>query len=294
MIYAVIIILIVLVLVLSLKLAVIRKQMRRIAEEMHSNKDGRDMHVDFVDADLEKLICEVNKLYEYVMSIRAEGRENEKKIKDSISMISHDMRTPLTSVIGYLQLAEKATDPEEANANLRIALERARYLNRLVNDLFELSLIESGQMDISAERLNICEIICEEILAESPEIDKKGMEPSFEQADENIYVTADKKKLSRIVQNLISNAVRYSQKTLEFKIETAASDMVKIRIITDSDKAVDTEKIFDRFVKGDSSRTNDGAGLGLYICKSFAAVMGGDISAQQDEERFIITLSLPG
>ena len=293
MIYAVIIILIVLVLILSLKLAALRKQMRRIAEEMRSNEDGRDMNVDFVDSELQKLLCEVNRLYEYVMSIRAEGRENEKKIKDSISMISHDMRTPLTSVIGYLQLAEKAADPKEANANLRIALERARYLNRLVNDLFELSLIESGQMDISTERLNICEVICEEILAESPEIDKKGMEPSFEEADENIYVTADKKKLSRIVQNLISNAVRYSDKTLEFKIESTGADRVDIRIITDSNKTVDTERIFDRFVKGDSSRTNDGAGLGLYICKSFAVVMGGDISAQQDEEHFIITLSLP-
>ena len=78
MIYAVIIILIVLVLILSLKLAALRKQMRRIAEEMRSNEDGRDMNVDFVDSELQKLLCEVNRLYEYVMSIRAEGRENEK------------------------------------------------------------------------------------------------------------------------------------------------------------------------------------------------------------------------
>ena len=116
----------------------------------------------------------------------------------------------------------------------------------------------------------------------------------FTHSSEDCPVYARKEQIVRVLVNLISNAVRYSQKTLVFKIETAASDMVNIRIITDSDKAVDTERIFDRFVKGDSSRTNDGAGLGLYICKSFAAVMGGDISAKQDEERFIITLSLPG
>ena len=146
--------------------------------------------------------------------------------------------------------------------------------------------------DINMERVNLCEIICEEILAESPEIDRKGLEPSFEQADENIYVNADKEKLVRIIQNLISNAVRYSDKRLEFKIVPEVDGMTRMKIITDPGAKIDTDNIFNRFVKGDSARSNGGAGLGLYICKGFAEMMGGDIKASQDEESFTITLSL--
>ena len=110
----------------------------------------------------------------------------------------------------------------------------------------------------------------------------------------NIYVNADKKKLVRIVQNLISNAVKYSDKRLEFKIETGSgTEKVEMCIITDSGTKIDTDRIFDRFVKGDSARASGGAGLGLYICRNFARMMGGDISAEQDDENFIIRLELP-
>ena len=172
-----------------------------------------------------------------------------------------------------------------------IALERARYLNKLINDFFEISLIESGSVSVRPERLNLSEIICEEILAESPEIDRKGIEPSFDQADADVFVMADKKMLKRIVQNLTSNAVKYSTGTLRFVIEEK-DEQILLRIITSADGKIDTDRVFDRFYKEDSARTGDGAGLGLYICKRLALQMGGDITATQEGERFEIELSL--
>ena len=218
----VVIILIALVLFLSAKLLLVKSQMKKVIGEMRNNPDKRQMNVDFVDGNLQDMIVEVNRLYEDIMQIKADGKEEERKMKESISMISHDMRTPLTSIIGYLQIAEKTEDRVEMTSNIEISLERARYLNKLVNDFFELSLIESDQVDIKSERVNLSEVICEEILAESPEIDKKGLEPSFEQAEQNIYVIADKKRLVRIIQNLISNAVKYSEKKLDFKIDSGS------------------------------------------------------------------------
>lgn len=290
----VVIILIALVLFLSAKLLLVKSQMKKVIGEMRNNPDKRQMNVDFVDGDLQDMIVEVNRLYEDIMQIKADGKAEERKMKESISMISHDMRTPLTSIIGYLQIAEKTEDRAEMTANIDIALERARYLNKLVNDFFELSLIESGQVDIESEKVNLCEIICEEILAESPEIDRRGLEPSFEQSEQNIYVYADKKKLVRIIQNLISNAVKYSARRLEFVIAPEAdTKSIKLDIITDPGDKIDTDRIFDRFVKGDSARSTGGAGLGLYICKGFAEKMGGNIYASQDESSFVITLELP-
>ncbi|SEP66307.1 Signal transduction histidine kinase [Lachnospiraceae bacterium NE2001] len=299
----VIIILSILVLFLLVRLLVLKSEMKRVIREMKDNPEKNQMNCDFIDADLQDMIVEVNDLYDHIRQIKAEGKNDEKKIKESISMISHDMRTPLTSIIGYLQVAEKSKANEEKEANIAIALDRAKYLNNLVNDFFEISLIESGQVNIVLERVNICELICEEILAESPEIDKKGIEPRFDQAEENIYVNADRAKLIRVIQNLISNAVKYSIHRLDFhitedlpqddkKINASVSSKVILSIRTDSSETIDTEKIFERFYQKDSSRTKGGAGLGLYICKEFVERMGGSISASQEEGTFEIALYL--
>ena len=298
MLYA-IIILSILVLFLLVRLLVLKIEMKRVIREMKDNPEKNQMNCDFIDADLQNMIVEVNDLYDHIRKIKADGKNNEKKIKESISMISHDMRTPLTSIIGYLQVAEKSYNSEEKDANIDIALDRAKYLNNLVNEFFEISLIESGQVDIKLEKVNLCDLICEEILAESPEIDKKGIEPNFPQAEENIFVNADRQKLVRVIQNLISNAVKYSTQRLDFNIEDAAVKMdseviefVKLKIQTDSAEDIDTEKIFDRFYQRDSSRTKGGAGLGLYICKEFVERMNGTISASQDNDIFEICLVL--
>ena len=289
---AFIFILIIIILFLLIKIFLMKKEMRRITSEMKDNTDNNQVSVDFVDGDLQKLIVQINNLYESVMKIKVEGKEDEKKIRESISMIAHDMRTPLTSIMGYLQVAERLDDAGEKNENIEIALERARYLNKLVNDFFELSLIESGQVNVQMEKVNLSEIICEEILSESPEIDRKGIEPVFEQAEENIYVYADKKKLERVIQNLISNAVKYSVKKLEFVIGIEEAPVITLRIITDATESINTDKIFDRFYQQDSSRTKGGAGLGLYICKSFVEMMYGSISAKQEGDLFEIDLKL--
>ena len=284
-------VMVVLILFLLIRLIAVKKELRRVTKLMSENKENANINVDFVDGDLQEMIVEVNRLYAEIGRIRFEGKEEEKTIRESISMISHDMRTPLTSIIGYLQIAERSEDKEEVLQNVEIALERAKYLNRLINDFFEISLIESGNVSIKEEKINLSEIICEEILAESPEIDRKGIEPVFEQADSDIFVTADRKMLGRIVQNLTSNAVKYSTGKLEFKIEKS-DDKTVLYMISSTDKKIDTDRVFDRFYKEDSSRTGGGAGLGLYICKCFAEQMGGDIAASQEGEEFEIRLTI--
>ncbi|MCR5249922.1 MAG: HAMP domain-containing histidine kinase [Lachnospiraceae bacterium] len=292
MLYGVIVLLAILVLLLTLKLVLLKREMRGIVKDMKANEDGRNLSMDLIDGELQSMVLEVNRLYDDVMKVRAEGRENEERIRESVSMISHDMRTPLTSIIGYLQIAEKTNDRAETEGNVAIALERARYLNKLVNDFFELSLIDSDRVDVRMEKVNLSEIICEEILAETTEIDSRGIEPEFAQSEQNHYVLADREKLVRIVQNLISNAVKYSEKRLEFRIDEKEDGNVSLSILTDPGEKVDTDRIFERFVKADSARSDGGAGLGLYICKRFAEKMGGTISARQSEESFEITLTL--
>ena len=144
----VIIVLIILVLFLLVRLILIKKELKRVTTVMKDNPGHEQMNMDFVDRDLQRMIAEVNKLYAEILKICAESKADENKLKESVSVISHDMRTPLTSIIGYLQVAVRSDDSDEIKDSVRIALERARYLNELVNDFFELSLIESDQVDI--------------------------------------------------------------------------------------------------------------------------------------------------
>ena len=288
----VIIVLIILVLFLLVRLILMKKELRRVTNAMKDNPSHEQMNMDFVDRDLQKMITEVNNLYAEILKICAESKADENKLKESVSVISHDMRTPLTSIIGYLQVAIRSDDNDEIKDSVRIALERARYLNELVNDFFELSLIESDQVEIRMESVNLSGIICEEILAESPQIDRKGLEPVFAQQDKDFYVKADAQKLTRVIQNLISNAVKYSEHRLEFIIEECGDGTIVLKIITDASEKIDTDKIFDRFYQNDSSRTKGGAGLGLYICKSFVEMMDGSIRAEQKGNVFEILLTL--
>jgi len=281
------------VFLLCFRLLFIKKEMRRITEELLSKKDESNICVDFIDRDLQRMVLEINDLYERILRIKAENREEEKMLRESVSMISHDMRTPLTSVIGYLQVAKKSRDKEEILQNLDIALERAKYLNRLVNDFFELSLIESGQLEGKQERVNVSELICEEILAESPAIDAGGIEPVFPQADENIYVMADRKLLTRVIQNLTSNAVKYSDGKLEFRLEElAGASRIAMTILSSTAQEIETDKIFRRFYKEDSARSKGGAGLGLYIVKCFVECMNGRVRAEKEGEEFRVIVEL--
>ena len=289
MIYIIILILIIVVSFLSVKLLLIKRQLRRIALTMQEQDEGL-VSVDFADKDLESVALQINKKLEQMQQAKAESAKNEQAMKTSISMISHDMRTPLTSVIGYLQLAQKSCTDEEALQHISVALDRARYATKLVDDFFELSVVDSDSYTPIIEKINLCEVVCEELLANYPNFENKGITPVFEQADGTVWVQADRKFLTRIIQNLISNGIKYSTGKMEFVI--TESEKTTLAVSNTISEAVDTRKIFDRFYRADISRSGEGAGLGLYICRKLAEEMGGNIFATESKNKLTVKLEL--
>lgn len=283
----IILILIIVVSFLSVKLCLVKRQLRKMAEQMQEQEVGL-VSVDFVDKDLEAVALYINEKLERLQKVKVDAAKNEKAMKTSISMISHDMRTPLTSVIGYLQLAEKSCTDEETLQDIQIALDRAKYSNKLVDDFFELSVVDSEQYAPVMEKVNICEVVCEEILANYLAFEKKSITPLFEQADGEILVWADRKLLARVVQNLISNGIKYS--TGKMEIEITEGEHVTLAISNSISEPVDTEKIFDKFYKADVSRKGEGAGLGLYICRKLVEEMNGKIFACNKNDRLTIKI----
>ena len=283
----IILILIIVVSFLSVKLCLVKRQLRKMAEQMQEQEEGL-VSVDFVDKDLEAVALQINEKLERLQKVKVDAAKNEQAMKTSISMISHDMRTPLTSVIGYLQLAEISCTDEETLQDIRVALDRARYANKLADDFFELSVVDFKQYTPVMEKVNLCEVVCEEILANYLAFEKKGITPVFEQADEEIQVWADSKLLARVVQNLISNGLKYSTGKMEFEI--VANECVTLAVSNSVAGTVDTEKIFDKFYREDVSRKGEGAGLGLYICRKLVEEMNGKISAVCEQEGLTISI----
>ena len=268
--------LIIAVFFLSLKLFLMKQQIRKITKQMEEQEEGL-ISVDFVDREL-------------LQQVKAEAQKSEKTMKSYISMISHDMRTPLTSVIGYLQLARKTCKEEETLQNIEIALDRAKYSNKLVDEFFELSVIDSNQHTPVMEKVNICEVVCEEILANYFSFERKGITPQFEQADHEILVWADRKWLTRVVQNLISNGIKYSTDNVIFTI--AEGERIVLSVSNPTLRSIDTEKIFDKFYRADVSRNSDGTGLGLYICRKLIEEMKGNITACGNDDVLTIKVEL--
>lgn len=277
------------VIFLGWKLAFIKGQMKKLTAQMREQK-GSFLSVEFVDKDLEMLVTELNGLIDSVKEVRAEAGRDQESLRASISMISHDIRTPLTSVIGYLQLAEKNCKEEESLQEIRIALERAKYCSRLVNDLFEVSVIDLGTDAPDFENVNLSQVVCEEILAAHPQFEEREIIPVFEQADEDIFVWADRRQLTRVVQNLISNAVKYSAGKVDFSV--TQGKRLSLIVTNDLCQDIDIDKIFDRFYQGDVSRSRGGSGLGLYICRRFVENMGGEIWAECEDGMLAVKVEL--
>lgn len=283
----IIFILIIVVSFLSVKICLVKRQLRKMAGQMQEQEEAT-VSIELVDKDLEAVALQINEKLERLQKVKVDAAKNEQAMKTSISMISHDMRTPLTSVIGYLQLVEKSCADEETLQDIRVALDRAKYASKLVDDFFELSVVDAKQYTPVMEKVNLCEVVCEEILANYLAFEKKGITPLFEQADDEIPILADRKLLARVIQNLISNGIKYSSGKMEFVI--TEGERVTLAISNSISDAVDTDKIFDKFYRADASRKGEGAGLGLYICRKFVEEMNGKISAGSENESLTINI----
>lgn len=237
--------------------------------------------------ELEAVVKKINLMIENHHKAKVEIGREQAALKQAIADISHDIRTPLTAVVGYLQLAEN----EEPRKNVSIALERALYCSSLVNDFFELSIIDSNGCEPIMESVDVNDMLCELILANFPNFEDKGIIPYFEDKGMPIYAHADKKMLTRVLQNLISNGIKYGSDRIDFTF--TVDEAIHISISNPiMDNEIDTEKMFDKFYRASKSRTAGGAGIGLYICKQFVEAMDGCVSASVRNGILTITVTL--
>ncbi len=197
--------------------------------------------------------------------------------------MSHDLRTPLTSIIGYIQFCKLDNiNEEERIAYLNIAEQRAKFLETLLNDFYELSLIEYLDHELKLESLNFTRILQELLLGRYRDFLDKGLSPIIEIPKDSIYIIAEEKYLERIIENLLSNAIKYAKNKLCISL-VLEKEMVLLKVsnTTDDLSSIDVDKIFYKFYMSDKNRSRKGTELGLSIVKSLMEKINGTIEADK-------------
>lgn len=284
MIYIIIILSLLLIFFLT-QLLFVKKQIKSITEQLRNyniGKTNKKIDIILLDKEIESIASEINNLIDLHIQSNAEKKFAERELRQAIANISHDLRTPLTSILGYIQLMEgDEVTEEERNQYLKIAKDRTKRLQILLNDFFELSIIESVDYSLKLESLNINNIVEETIMNLYNQFNEKQIIPSIEIPKEKISIMADESAIKRVIENLATNAIKYSYENVGISLERSKTTVIltisnDIKDLTERD----IEFFFDRFYMADKTRSGNGTGLGLSISKSLMDKMNGKLSAE--------------
>ncbi len=206
-----------------------------------------------------------------------------------ITNVSHDLKTPITSIVSYTELLSKMEElPEEAKDYVAVIAKKSERLKRLTQDLFDISKVQSGNDHVILEKLDAALLISQALGEHDNEIQNSGL-PFCVDTPKELYISADGRKLSRVVSNLIDNILKYTMKNTRVFITAAEKDgMVEMEFknISSYPLNFNAEEITGRFVRGDESRTAEGHGLGLAIAKSYTEICGGSFEIVVDGDMF--------
>ena len=283
MIYAILILFIISA-YLFIRLSYVEKQIKSLTKQLtdiNENKRDKSITIGLLNKNIESLAQEINDAIEIRRQSEADKIKTENNLRQTIADMSHDLRTPLTSIIGYIQLMELDNiDENEKKEYINIAGQRAKALESLLNDFYELSLIESMDYEINLKKLNITKVLQEDVLGRYADFAGMGIKPDIEIPDENIYIIADEKCIERVIENLLSNSIKYAKDKVNIVLKSEKdAAMLKISNTASNLTDQDAEKIFDRFYMADKTRSGNGTGLGLSIVKGLVEKMNGTVSA---------------
>lgn len=274
----------VLFLVLLIKYMLLKKQIRNLTDQMAEKVHGASekmMDISLIDRDLESLAGVLNQYNEKQRYSVACAVQHEEHLKESIANISHDLRTPLTVILGHLQLLEKMDFTEEQAQRLKIILHKAERMKDLVDAFYDLTILENEQLRPQKEKLNLSNLLMDFITEQAPAMESRGIHPEIILPAHSVVLFSDRSMIDRIFQNLLTNAIRYSSGTIKISLfQTEKNGIVFCIENTVQDmEALDAERMFERFYTGDKSRHTQSTGLGLAVVKLLVENLEGNIMA---------------
>lgn len=280
-----------------LKLFCWKKQIRKINIQLQEILDGKThkfITLTLMDKDLENMTEMINVIIERERVSYGQAQIKEDKQKENNTCLSHDLRTPLTSIRGYLELMQNASEEKRAKY-VEALLGKAIRLEQLINDFYQISLLDDNEFSYKKETIELNKLITDVLLDNYSLFENKNIIPKIQLAKEDIFLDSDKTALMRIFQNLIVNAIHSTAGNLSVNVILNNRDLkVSIQNTIKQDFHLDAKKIFDRFYSGDFSRNNGSSGQGLYIVKKLLMQLGceePDVNITERSFEIIVKLS---
>ena len=284
-------ILFILVLVLLAKIYFLRKSTKEITEAFRDRltADANTLiSISTCDRSMQKLAAEINSLLRELRKQRHRYQQGDLELKEAITNISHDLRTPLTAINGYLDLLEREEMSETVRRYVSQIQNRTEVLKHLTEELFRYSVVSSSQ-ELKPERMDVVRALEESLLSFYAVMQEKGIQPNIALPEEPMYRKLDAGAVSRVFANIISNALKYSDGDLFVAMDKDGN--ITFTNTAHNLDVVTVGRLFDRFYTVEVSR--NATGLGLSIAKMLVERMGGSISAQYDSGKLNILLRFP-
>lgn len=275
------VILVLIIFILVIYLYTLITQIRNLNGQIQEN---RPIRISLFSKYIEELASQIIEKDIEHKKLQIQIKQEEEQLKQSISNISHDLRTPLTSMQGYLTLLQECKDEEEQKQFLDIIKVKADYLTELIQEFYDLSLLEHAEFDIEIQRVDINRIVTDCVLEKYCEF--KDVQPIIQTENNPVWIIGNDIVCKRIIENLIVNAIRYSDDYIEISINS--NGVFTIKNSTHLSDDINVESLFEKFYTADKSRTRGSSGLGLYIVKELLNKIGGVIGNVNYKDKVLI------
>ena len=239
---------------------------------------------------------ELNGLSDVVMVAAQKQMRSERMRTELITNVSHDIKTPLTSIINYVDLLQKPHSPEDAQAYLEVLSRQSNRMKRLIDDLIELSKASTGNITVNLTTMDAVETVNQALGEFTDKLEAAHLMPVFRAPKEPLYIHADGRLAWRAMSNLLSNAAKYAQPDTRLYVDMVAVDgkvCISFKNISRDSLNISADELMERFVRGEASRSQEGSGLGLNIAKSMMELQHGALELLVDGDLFKATLIFP-
>ncbi|MBX9179737.1 HAMP domain-containing histidine kinase [Paeniclostridium sordellii] len=252
----------------------LKKQLRKIEKQVY-NKER--VNITLSDKDIENLAATINNNMQEQKQVEIDIMNREERLKQNISDIAHDLRTPLASIRGYITLLDNCTE-QEKKEYINIIERKSEELNLLINNFYEISLFDNSSLKIQTTSIDIVQVIMEIVISNYALIKNNEIEIDNRLPEKQIKIYGEELTCKRIIQNLISNSIKYSNGYISIQLDEFDNEVIfTIKNSVLELKESDLEHLFERFYTVDKSRNHSGSGLGLYIVKLLLKKIGGEV-----------------
>ena len=266
----------------------------RQLEFLKENQTNLRLTVTVPFKQFEKLVDSINQVLDMSQEIKNNARKNEEYLKETITNLSHDIRTPLTSLDGYFQLMEECENIEDQKRYLSIIHERIHSLNEMLEELFMFTKLKNESYSLELTLCCMNRILKETVFSYYDEWVRMEIQPDIQITEEQLYIHGNRQGLRRIIQNVIKNGLDHGEKKISIVLERDQNQAVlRISNQVTHPEQINIDQVFERFYKADVARSKTSTGLGLSIAKELVSRMDGEIEAKIEKKEFIVEMNFP-